>query len=49
MSGEQEIPLFDVREPEGGRQGKQDVKGIVSRDWGELKMIPVDSLEVLKG
>ena len=22
-------------------------KGIVSRDWGELQMIPVDSLEVL--
>ena len=22
------------------------VKGIVSRDWGELQMIPVDSLEV---
>ena len=22
------------------------IKGIVSRDWGELQMIPVDSLEV---
>ena len=26
--------------------GTHSLKGIVSRDWGELQMIPVDSLQV---
>ena len=51
------FPFIDVNQQDSVAEGGtvlpiclatlcQSFKGIVSQDWGELQMIPVDSLEV---